>query len=254
MEETQSGSDLLHRITLPLGVAVAVVVVASWYVTWASSDLMMAVIDPMGFGATDLALFFAILVVMMVAMMLPSALPMMVAYHGLTRLEAGRPTKPADALGTALFTGPYFLVWGAFSIVALLAAASLGVLAPMGGYALYVPALILIAAGLYQATRTKEVCLRHCQSPMTFVLHHWRSGRAGALRMGLRHSVYCIGCCWLIMLVLIVAGAMSLAWMAGLSIAIFVEKIGEWPALMPRLIGVLLTGIGLVFAAQAVLM
>jgi len=250
---TAQGPDLLRQLTVPIALAVAVVAVAAWYVTWSTSDLSMSLLAmPMGLpGAAELALFFAILVVMMVAMMLPAALPMILAFHGLTRLEAGRPTKPADPVATALFVAPYFLVWGAFGLAALLGIAALGLMGPLTGALALVPAAVLFAAGAWQVTRTKEVCLTHCQSPMGFVLHHWRSGRAGAFRMGLRHAAYCIGCCWLFMLVLFVAGAMSLLWMAALSVAIFAEKVGPRSALVPRAIGVLLVVLGALVAAGA---
>jgi len=114
----------------------------------------------------------------------------------------------------------------------------------MTGPLAFASAVTLVAAGLWQVTRTKEVCLTHCTSPMSFVLHHWRSGRAGAIRMGVRHSSYCIGCCWLFMLVLFVSGSMSLLWMGGLSVVIFAEKLGVRTTLFSRAIGVLLVALG----------
>jgi len=241
---------LLRRVTFPVAVAVAAVVALAWYVTWASSDTMMVLMVPATIGSTDLGVFFALIVVMMVAMMLPSALPMALAYHGLTRLEGGRPTKPADVVGTAAFLTPYFLVWGLLGVVALLALMALGLVGSMfTGPALLIPAAVLVSAGLWQVTRTKEVCLSRCTSPMGFVLHHWRSGRIGAMRMGFRHSLYCIGCCWLFMLVLFVSGSMSLLWMAGLSVAIFAEKLGVRTVLFSRVIGVILLVLGGLVAA-----
>jgi predicted metal-binding membrane protein len=136
-----------------------------------------------------------------------------------------------------------------FGVSALLALAGLGVMGSMLiGPALFLPAGVLVAAGLWQVTRTKEVCLAHCTTPMGFVLHHWRNGRLGAMRMGFRHSFYCIGCCWLFMLVLFVAGSMSLVWMGGLSIAIFVEKVGVRSRLVSRAIGVVLVALGAALA------
>jgi predicted metal-binding membrane protein len=244
-----SPSTLLHRLTTPVGVIVAVTVAVAWYITWATFGTMMMLTAPAIIGSTDLAVFFALILVMMVAMMLPSSLPMALAYRGITRLEGGRPTKPADALGTVAFILPYFVVWGVFGVAALLALAGLGVMGRMlMGPALFLPAGVLVTAGLWQVTRTKEVCLTHCASPMGFVLHHWRSGRLGAMRMGFRHSLYCIGCCWLFMLVLFVAGSMSLVWMGGLSVAIFVEKVGIRPRLVSRAIGVALVALGAVLA------
>ena len=247
--------NLLRQLTLPVAVAVSLVVAAAWYVTWSTSDLSMALTaTPVGpVGTAGLALFFLILVVMMVAMMLPAALPMILTFDGLTRLKAGRPGNPADRVATALFVAPYFLVWGGFSLLALVGIGTLGLMGPMMGPLVFLPAGVLVAAGAYQVTRAKEVCLTHCQSPMGFVMLHWRSGRAGAFRMGLRHAAYCIGCCWLFMLVLFVAGSMSLLWMGGLSLAIFAEKAGPRAAAIPRAIGVALVALGGVLAARALL-
>src|SRR3989475_2347137 len=235
---------LLRHLTVPVAAAVALVVGAAWYATWTSSDALMALTAPSLLRSTDLVLFFALLVVMMVAMMLPSALPMIVAFRGMTRLEAGRPTKPADDAATALFIAPYFLVWGAFGVAALLALSALGLMGAMTGPLAFASAGTLVAAGLWQVTRTKEVCLTHCTSPMSFVLHHWRSGRSGAVPMGFRHSLYCIGCCFLLMLVLFISGSMSLVWMGALSVVIFTEKLGVRQDLFSRAIGVVLVALG----------
>ena len=251
-ETSHREPDVLRSLTLPVAVAVAVVTFAAWYVTWATTDTVMAFFDPMAPAEPmQVALFFVLLVVMMVAMMLPSALPMVVAYHGLTRLEAGRPTRPADTVRTALFASSYFLVWGGFGVVALLGLIAMGILDPMMGSIPLVSAGALLAAGLYQLTRPKEVCLSHCQSPMGFVMHAWRPGRAGALRMGLHHALYCIGCCWLFMIALFVAGAMSLPWMGVISVAIFAEKLGTHPEWTRRGIAAVLVGLSLVLVVQA---
>lgn len=242
---------LLRRLTIPVAAAVAVVVAAAWYATWTSAASLMALMAPSTFASPDLALFFALLLVMMVAMMLPSAMPMILAYRGLTRLEGGRVVKRADTLGTFAFVAAYFLVWGAFGVAALFALMVLGALGPWAGVAVLIPAATLVAAGVWQVTRTKEVCLKHCTSPMGFVVHHWRSGRAGAWRMGIRHSLYCVGCCWLFMIVLFVVGSMSLVWMGGLSIAIFAEKLGVRTLLFSRGIGILLVVLGLIVGAGA---
>ena len=237
-------AGLLRHLTIPVAAAVALTVGAAWYATWTSADVLMALMAPSLLRSTDLVLFFALLVVMMVAMMLPSALPMILAYRGMTRLEAGRPTKPADDAATSLFIAPYFLVWGAFGVGALLALMGSGLLGAVTGPFVFASAVTLVTAGVWQVTRTKEVCLTHCTSPMSFVLHHWRSGRIGAIRMGFRHSLYCIGCCWLFMLVLFISGSMSLLWMGGLSVVIFAEKLGVRTTLFSRVIGVLLVALG----------
>ena len=253
-EAAQVGATaLLRRMTAPIAVAVALVVAVAWYVTWTSTDFLMALMAPSTIASTDLVLFFALLVVMMVAMMLPSAMPMILAFRAMTRLEGGRPTQPADNAATALFVLPYFLTWGAFGVAALLAVIALGLMGSMTNAVAFASAATLVAAGLWQITRTKEVCLNHCTSPMGFVMRHWRSGRLGAWRMGLRHSLYCVGCCWLFMLVLFVAGSMSLLWMGGLSVVIFGEKLGVRQVFFARAIGVVLVALGGLAAFGAVL-
>src|SRR5437870_1271710 len=132
----------------------------------------------------------------------------------------------------------------AFGVGALLALMASGLLGAVTGPFVFASAVTLVTAGVWQVTRTKEVCLTHCTSPMSFVLHHWRSGRIGAIRMGFRHSLYCIGCCWLFMLVLFISGSMSLLWMGGLSVVIFAEKLGVRTTLFSRVIGVLLVALG----------
>ncbi len=252
----QSPRDALRRLTLPIAALVAALVAAAWYVTWATADFAMGFIGVPGSseGALTLTLAFLLLVVMMVAMMLPSALPMVLTYSGLTRLESGEVVRPADRVATAAFVSAYFLVWGLFGVAALLGLILLGVMGPMQGVLLFVPAATLVAAGAYQVTRTKEACLRACVSPLGFVMRHWRSGRRGAWGMGLDHAVYCIGCCWLFMLVLFVAGAMSLAWMGAISLVIFAEKVGWRPVFVSRAIGVLLVAAGILFTYQVLTM
>src|SRR5256885_13658035 len=109
---------LLRHLTVSVATAVALAVGAAWYATWTSADVLMALMAPSLLRSTDLVLFFALLIVMMVAMMLPSALPMILAFRGMTRLEAGRPTKPPDNTATAPFIAPDFLVLGAVCVAA----------------------------------------------------------------------------------------------------------------------------------------
>src|SRR6266704_4946550 len=149
-EATRVGpTALLRRMTISIAVAVALVVAAAWYVTWTSTDFLMALMAPSTIASTDLVLFFALLVVMMVAMMSPSAMPMILAFRGMTRLEEGRPTKPADNAATALFVLPYFVVWGAFGVGALFALMALGLMGSMTGPLLFASAATLLAAGLW---------------------------------------------------------------------------------------------------------
>ena len=241
----------LGRITPLMGLVVALVTASAWYVTWATSDLVSAIMMAPFFALnlTVLLVFFSLVIVMMVAMMLPAALPMIMTLHGLSRGQSSDPT-PRRPTGTAMFTSAYFLVWGAFGVLALLGLTALGLIGPLSGWALLVPGAVLVGAGAYQLERAKEACLRYCQTPFSFVMTYWRSGRFGALRMGLRHASYCLGCCWMFMMVLFVTGAMSLFWMGGISVAIFLEKVMTKRLLLSRLIGVLLLAIGGLVLAQ----
>jgi predicted metal-binding membrane protein len=128
----------------------------------------------------------------------------------------------------------YLAVWSLFSVGAvvlqfLLERAAL--LSPMmESTSIVLAGAILIMAGLYQWTPLKSSCLTQCQSPLDFVMANWRSGRAGAFQMGFRHGIYCVGCCWVLMLLLFVGGVMNLAWIAGLAVYVLVEKVlpGHW--------------------------
>lgn len=241
-EASRGPSDFLRQLTPPVALAVAALAGAAWYFTWASTGLTMDLVAaPSLHSPVALALLFGLMLVMMVAMMLPSALPMVLTYHRLSRLQRG---QGPDGVATVAFASAYFVLWGALGLSIPLAIVGLVRDGPLDGALVLVPAGILAAAGAYQITRTKGACLRHCHSPMGFVMAYWRSGRKGALRMGLTHAAYCIGCCWLLMVVLFTVGAMSLPWMGALSLAILVEKAGPRPVLASRAIGVLLLTLG----------
>jgi predicted metal-binding membrane protein len=183
--------------------------------------------------------------VMMAAMMVPSALPMVSLYGAMYRhrTHSGRRGVP-----TALFGLVYLVVWIAVGLPVYLVGAALSAVIGEGTLSAWLPygvALVLLAAGLYQFSPLKTACLRICQSPLGFLMGHWRAGYGGSLRMGLAHAAYCLGCCWGLMLVLVVAGAMSLQWVLLIAVAVFAEKIlprGWWTA---RGIGILLAGLGL---------
>jgi predicted metal-binding membrane protein len=121
------------------------------------------------------------------------------------------------------------------------------------GIAAYVPAVLLVAAGVYQLTAWKQFCLRHCRTPLGFLMGHWRPGRAGALRMGLEHAAYCLGCCWLLMLVLFTAGAMSVLWMGAFALLVLGEKVWSRGEGFSRAMGVAGIVVGLLVLALAFL-
>ena len=196
-------------------------------------------------GAVELLLTFVMWSVMMIAMMIPSALPTILLF---TKLNRTRREREDTALPTATFVGGYLLAWTALSAVATVAQWGLhhaALLSPMmqssssllgGG--------LLIAAGAYQWTPWKRACLTHCRSPLHFFMGEWHSGALGALRMGFRHGVYCVGCCWALMAVLFVAGVMNLLWVAAIATFVLIEKIVPGGELIGRIAGIVLILVG----------
>lgn len=157
--------------------------------------------------------------------MLPSAAPMILLFSSVAK----RASRPGS---TALFVSGYILVWGGFSVLATLMQwqlTQIGLLNGMRANSQMLAGLLLLVAGIYQLTPAKNACLKHCQSPLQFVIGHWRPGPRGALSMGLQHGGYCLGCCWALMALLFVGGVMNLAWIGGLAAYVLIEKlIPQW--------------------------
>ena len=210
---------------------------------------MGGMLMPMSSGPWTLEhalLMFAMWAAMMLAMMLPSAAPMILLYGTIARKRMGRGEEVA---GSAFFIAGYVAVWLGFSLVAValqfgLEAAAL--LSPMmEASSIALASAVLVGAGAYQWTALKQACLKHCRSPLEFVLAQWREGRRGALAMGLRHGAYCLGCCWLLMLLLFVGGVMNLAWIGALAAYLLVEKLAPGGHWIGRLAGLLLIAWGI---------
>jgi predicted metal-binding membrane protein len=221
------------------------------YLAWSMDCMNMAMPHMQIWGVTDLILLFVMWAVMMVAMMVPSAVPMILLYTTINRRrrEQQQPYVPA-----AVFLGGYLLGWSGFSILATLAQWGLhsaALLSPMmvstspilGG-------LVLLAAGIFQWTPLKYTCLAHCRSPLGFLMTEWREGHRGALMMGLRHGMYCVGCCWFLMALLFVAGVMNLLWVAAIAVFVLVEKVAPRGELVGRVAGSILVLAGLVMLGQ----
>ena len=186
----------------------------------------------------DLWLTFMMWAVMMVAMMLPSASPMVMAYARIANARGGRP-----AVRVWLFASGYLAIWTLFSVAATAIQLALMhwslissalVTAPLAG------AAILALAGVYQLTPLKQACLGRCQSPIGFLVTHWRDGAAGALRMGLQHGAICTGCCWMLMALLFVVGVLNLAWVAAIAAFVLIEKSTPWGRTIANVSGVAL--------------
>lgn len=191
------------------------------------------------------ALMFAMWWIMMIGMMLPSAAPMILTFATIARRqrERAQPYVPVS-----VFSAGYLLAWGVFSLAATLLQCGLGraaLLSPMmrtTGVA--IGGALFVLAGIYQFTPFKYACLQHCRSPFAFLLAQWRDGWRGALGMGWRHGLFCMGCCWVLMLLLFAVGVMNLTWMVLLAAFVFAEKLlpgGVWIA---RAAGAALLGFG----------
>ena len=207
--------------------------------------------QPAQWSAAYAVLIFAMWWVMMVAMMLPSAAPMLLLF---ARVNRKSKAAGASLAPTAWFATGYLLAWGGFSVVATALQCgleSVRLLSPMLATTNHwLGAGILVAAGLWQFTPLKAVCLRHCRTPLGFLIGKWRAGRFGALRMGLGHGAYCLGCCWFLMALLFFGGVMNLYWIAGLTVFVLLEKtipLGHW---LGRVAGIALVAWGTVLAIQ----
>ena len=181
---------------------------------------------PAAYWLVMLAMWF----VMMVAMMVPSAAPMILLYARVTRHAQTRGQLDTTVVPTAWFALGYLISWLGFSAGATFAQwglERLGLVHAMKMWSLdpWLSGGILIAAGVYQISPFKDVCLRHCRSPAQFLSQRWRKGSWGALRLGVVHGLFCVGCCWVLMALLFVGGVMNLVWIAGLSAFVLVEKV-----------------------------
>jgi predicted metal-binding membrane protein len=208
--------------TLTLAVLLALAAFAWLAVLWQARMAGGAMGLTMGLNAP---LFLALWIVMMVAMMFPAAVPMV---QMLQRIADGKRLQRQASPPAWVFVVGYLIVWALFGALAYAAATAIDHLA---GQSMFLMAsgprlggLVLVLAGVYQLTPLKRACLAKCRSPVSFLLTSWHDGGAGALRMGMEHGGFCLGCCWAMMVVLFVVGVMSLPWMALLSVAIFIEK------------------------------
>jgi predicted metal-binding membrane protein len=197
----------------------------------------------------SLVAFLALWVVMMTAMMFPSVAPMVVVW---IRSISARPTRTARVSGVAEFLGGYMVSWAAFGLLAYLALlAADRVVGGSPTTAKWVGAGIFLLAGVYQLTPLKGACLRHCRSPIGSLFHYASfKGPARDLRVGMHHGLYCVGCCWGLMIVLVAVGAMNIAVMAALAGVILIEKIWRYGRPFARAVGITL----LVLAVSALFM
>jgi len=230
----------LGLIILLLGLAI---------VAWAVTDRRMAGMDAgPGTDPGVLGFYLATWVVMMAAMMFPSIAPMVLTYE---RIQQGKRERglPVTVGATIVFVVGYLVTWtvtglGFYAVLAAARAVDVGGIT-WDQTGRYLAGGVIVAAGLYQFTPLKQTCLTKCRDPFMFLLTSWRSGRAGALRMGIEHGFWCVGCCWALMAALFALGVMSVGWMAFIAALIAIEKLLPWKSLANRGIAILLLVLGI---------
>ena len=212
---------------------------------------MMAMLPEwsLGYGLV----IFVMWAVMMLAMMLPSAasVTLLIASLARKRTAAGGAVRAS----TALFVFGYLAVWLSFAAAATTlqwAFDKAGLLSETMAFGNMVLAgSVLVAAGVYQWTPMKEACLRHCRSPLDFILFHWRDGAVGAVVSGVGHGFFCLGCCWMLMALLFVGGIMNLTWIAGIALLVLIEKTLPWGRRVSQVTGAVLVAWGAITLATA---
>jgi predicted metal-binding membrane protein len=226
----EPGDPVRDRVALAISMVLVLIAAVAWVDVIRSSfrtpDMMMTMFMPL--TISDGLAFVASWGIMMAAMMLPSALPMIRLYDATQRRGAATASTGAPV---AVFTLVYLAVWAASGVPVYLAHTGLMALPPRT-FA-YGVAATLLATGMFQLSPLKQTCLRACRSPLGFLLGHWRAGLRGSLALGWAHATYCLGCCWALMVVLVAAGAMGLAWVLLITAVVAAEKLlpgGEWMA------------------------
>jgi predicted metal-binding membrane protein len=238
-------------IVLSLG---GVTLLAWLYLLSLNADMSMPMdggMAAMQMPAWDLRYFlmmFLMWAIMMIGMMLPSVTPTVLIYAAVARKSAAQGTPVAP---TGAFVSGYIAMWVGFSLFATLAQWGLekaALLSPMMvSNSVGLGAGLLIAAGIYQWLPIKDQCLTQCRSPVDFISNHWRDGTLGAFQMGLYHGVFCLGCCWVLMLLLFVGGVMNLLWIASITVFVLLEKILPLGGRGGRISGIIMITFGVWF-------
>lgn len=252
MTETVA-APILTRDRLAIVASLAGITCLAWVYLWFDAAHMSAMhmageMNAKGspWAPGSLAMVFAMWSIMMVGMMLPSAAPAVLLYGGMVRKNAER-GKILPSVWT--FTAGYLAVWTGFSLTVTILQAGLEsaqLLTPMMVSAsAWLNGVLLVAAGVYQWLPIKDVCLQKCRAPLQFFMFNWRPGKRGAFAMGAHHGLYCVGCCWALMLLLFTAGVMNLLWVALIAAFVLLEKLMPAGAVFGRIAGMGMVGGGL---------
>ena len=238
-----------RRENLLPGLALLVLAAAGWaYVAYQAASMGGIQSESHAMGGTGgIAVFLSVWAVMMVAMMVPATLPLILLYRTIAR---NRLSQVRARVGTVMLLVGYIVVWAAAGLPVYAYNALAGA---AGSLAAVLPALLLIAGGVYQFTPLKRICHARCSSPLFFLMQNWRPGATGALRLGMLHGVDCLGCCAGLMVGLVALGTMNLAWMLTAAVIIFVEKTIPNSHLIARPLGVVMVASGAVLFVASLL-
>jgi predicted metal-binding membrane protein len=236
----RSGLSLLdRRATITTTALLLSLAAVSWFLTWRQAVGVMMVAD------LTAPLFMSMWLTMMVAMMFPTIAPMVLA-HRMVVLKRGEGNLP-----TVVFVAGYLFIWTAVGLIPLVALIAFQNAGPQLGlrWLEIAAGAALVVAGLYQFTPWKSFCLKQCRTPMSFILtHDFGGGPAAAFKAGASHGLYCLGCCWALMAVLVIVGLMNLAWMAVIAVVFLTEKNLPYGPVVSRVVGAAVVALGLAVA------
>lgn len=238
--------------TLGLGATLLTLTVWSWHAVLQQSHDSMSGMIGMTPGVAEGTTFVLEWGVMMAAMMLPSAAPMILLYRTVRRRLASDGER---AIPAWLFGATYVVIWALTGVpvyAGYVAATTLTMCCAWFSRATpYMVSAVLVAAGLYQLTPLKRVCLAQCESPLSFLMSRWRSGYGATLALAVQHVLFCIGCCWALMVILVVAGMMGIWWVTAIALVVFAEKVLPRGQRLGRAIGVMLIALGMAVGATS---
>ena len=246
------------RVVIIAGIVAVVALAWAYLVYLAQSNdatgMSLAMAQLRSWNATDFGLMFLMWAVMMTGMMVPTAAPMILLFATVNRR---RREQQRPFVSTGVFLSGYVLVWCGFAAAATLGNWALHVNSLLdtmmgGSTSAYLGGSLLMVAGAFQWSRLKYLCLTHCRSPLSFLMTDWREGSLGALKMGLHHGTYCVGCCWVLMVLLFVLGVMNLLWIAALAGFVLLEKVVPQGQKVSRATGLALVAWGALMAAGVI--
>lgn len=241
-------------------IALVILCVLSWlYLIYLRNQMYPMNMDALFFAMpmtpewswADFVLLFLMWLVMMIAMMTPSVAPLVIIF---TLINRKRQQQQNPYIPSGYLLSGYFLVWGAFSLFATLLQWLLQKIALLNPEMIttskVLGGIILITAGIFQFTPLKNTCLRKCRSPISFIHQHWKDSKSGAFNMGIQNGIYCLGCCWILMLLLFVSGVMNILWIAIITLFVLVEKIFSALKVISLIAGIALIAYGVIILLQ----